>query len=219
VSSSASSSASGSGTGSGSGGAGAASGTGSTSSSSSSSTGFITLVDLTSLQVTADVAEADAASVADGQQATVTFSATSQTVQGTVTQVAVSGTTSNNVVQYPVTVTLDSVPTGAKPGASVSVVITTGSKDNVLEVPTAAITTVGNLHTATVLDNGQQSTVQVGVGLVGNATDEITSGLTEGQTVVLTSTTSTSATTNGGFPGFGGGGAGRRLGGLGGLGG
>jgi macrolide-specific efflux system membrane fusion protein len=214
VSSSSSSSSGGTGSGSGAGGGpGAATSSSGTSSSSTSSTGFITLIDLSSLQVTADVAEADASSVAVGQPAVITFSATSQTVQGKVTQVAVSGTTSSNVVQYPVTVTLDSVPAGAKPGASVSVVITTGTKTNVIEVSSSAVTTVGNTHTVTVLDNGQTQIVPVQVGLVGNTTDEITSGLTAGQTVELAATTSTTTTTNGGFPGgFGGRGAGGGLG-------
>jgi hypothetical protein len=55
--------------------------------------------------------------------------------------------------------------------------------------------------------------VSVETGLVGNNTTEVTSGLTQGQSVVLSSATTT-GTTTGGFPRLGGG-LGRTLGGAG----
>ena len=60
-----------------------------------------------SLQVTADVAEADIADVEVGQPATVTLSATGASMDGTVTAVDTIETVTNNVVEYGVTVTLD----------------------------------------------------------------------------------------------------------------
>jgi hypothetical protein len=161
------------------------------------------------MEVTADVAEADAASVKIGQVAAVTFSATSTTVSGRVTAVALQGTTTSNVVEYPVTVALDSVPPTARPGASVSIVITTGSRSNVLALSSSAVTTLGNTHTVTVLRNGTKQVVPVTIGLVGNSTTQIVSGLSEGDVVVIPTTTTTSTT--GGFPGLGGGGLGTSL--------
>jgi multidrug efflux pump subunit AcrA (membrane-fusion protein) len=181
---------------------------GSSSSSASTSSSFVTLADLTGLQVTAGVAEADAADLEAGQDASVTLSASGTAVSGHVSEVSVSGSTSNNVVTYPVTVSLDEVPDGVKLGASVSVSITTGSAQDALIVPSSAVSGSGNRRTVKVLENGVQRTVPVQVGIEGDTGIQITSGLSAGQTVVLSG--STTSGTGGGFPG---GGAGAGLGG------
>ncbi len=184
------------------------SGSSGTGSSSSSTTGFVVLSDLTRLQVTANIAEADIASVTVGQVATVTLSASNTQTDGTVTAIAVQPTTTNNVVTYPVTVTLDQPPEQARLGASVTISITTGSADNVLVAPTSAVTTLGQRHTVTLRKNGADTLTPVQVGLVGDNGTEITGGLSDGDVLVLP-TTATSTTGNG-FP---------RIGGVGGLGG
>ena len=195
----------------GSGGAGGGAASSSTGSASSAGTsGFLVLTDLTSMQVTTNVAEADAASVQDGQSASITFSASGATATGRVTAVAVDGTTSNNVVNYPVTVTLTSVPKGVRPGATASVVITTSTATDVLELPTAAITSLGSRHTVTLVKGTTRQVTPIEVGVAGGTTTVVTSGLSESDTVELPTTTP--STTTGGLPGFGGAG----LGGLGG---
>ncbi|MFD1369431.1 efflux RND transporter periplasmic adaptor subunit [Actinoplanes sichuanensis] len=189
-------------------------GSSSSSTSSSSSSGFVEIADLTKMQVSASFAEADATSLKDGQVATVTWNALSGTSQSAkVAAIDPSATTSNSVVTYGVTLTLDKVPTGAKVGQTVSVSVTTGSKENVVLVNAAAITTVGNRHTVTVVANGVQENRSVEIGLEGDSATEVTSGLTAGeQVVVKTTSTSTGSGTQqgGGFPGggtgFGGGG-------------
>jgi HlyD family secretion protein len=215
-SSSASSSAS-SGSGSGSSGSGSAGGAGSSgsggsgssgSSSSGSGSSFVVLADLDTLTVTANIAEADAAAVKVGQDASVTFSATSTTVTGKVTQISLSSLTSNNVIQYPVTVTLQNVPSGVRLGATANVSITTGSADNALYVPSSAVTSLGQTHTVTVLRGTAQTVVPVQIGLVGDRGTQILNGLSAGDTVVLP--TSTSTGTTGGFPRLGGLGLGGR---------
>lgn len=226
-SSSAGSSSGGSSSGSGgSGGSGSASGSSASGSSSSgsssgssasgsSSTGLIVLADLTRLEVTASIAEADVTDLEKGQEAQITLSASGTTVSGTVTAVALQGTTSGNVVQYPVTVQLDEAPKGVRLGASARITITTGSADDVLSVPSSAVTTNGRRSTVTVLRGTVRSVVQVETGLKGNSTTEITSGLSEGDTVVLSSGSDSSSLSNTrGVPGMGGG-----MGGMGGFGG
>ncbi|WP_213000267.1 efflux RND transporter periplasmic adaptor subunit [Winogradskya consettensis] len=180
-----------------------------TSSSSTSDSGFIDLADLTKLQVTAAFAEADATKLKEKQTATVTWNALSGTEQSAkVVAVDPQATTSNNVVTYGVTLSLDKVPTGAKPGQTVSVSVTTGSVTDALYVNSAALTSVGNRHTVTVLANGVEETRSVEIGLEGDQATEITSGLTAGEQVVIkTTTTTTSGTgTGGGFGGLTGGG-------------
>ena len=188
-------------------------GTSSTSSAASSSatsagSGFVTIANPSRLEVTANIAEADAAGLKLGQQATVTFPATNDTATGTVTQITPQSTVTNNVVLYPITVALDTAPAGVKTGSTASLAITDGQATGVLEVPTAAITTVGTNHTVTVRRNGTDTTVPVGVGLIGATTTEITSGLAAGDLVVLPSATPSTQTSNApgaGFPRLGGG--------------
>jgi hypothetical protein len=172
----------------------------------SAGNGFITIANPSQLEVTANIAEADAAGLQLGQQATVTFPATNDTATGTVTQITPQSTVTNNVVLYPITVSLDGAPPGVKTGSTASLAITDGQATGVLEVPTAAITTVGTNHTVTVQRGGTQTVVPVGVGLTGVTTTEITSGLQAGDVVVLPSPTPATAPTAGaGFPRLGGG--------------
>ena len=177
--------------------------TGSTSTSSTS--GFIVLSDMSELQVSTYVAEADAGDVELAQHATVTFPALNETAAGTVTSIDLASTVNNNVVEYGVTVTLDDPSSDLRLGQTASVSITVGSKADVLSVPSSAITKIGNLSTVVVRKDGGEATTQVGTGLVGDNGTEITSGLSAGDVVVL----STSTDGGGGFTfpggGFGGG--------------
>ena len=178
------------------------------SSATSAGSGFVTIANPSRLEVTANIAEADAAGLKLGQQATVTFPATNDTATGTVTQITPQSTVTNNVVLYPITVALDTAPAGVKTGSTASLAITDGQATGVLEVPTAAITTVGTNHTVTVRRNGTDTTLPVGVGLIGATTTEITSGLAVGDLVVLPSATPSTQTSNApgaGFPRLGGG--------------
>jgi HlyD family secretion protein len=173
-------------------------------SATSAGTGFLTIANPSRLDVTADIAEADADAIALGQPATVTFPATNGTATGTVTQITPQSTVTNNVVLYPITVALDSAPPGIKVGSTASLAITDGTASGVLEVPTAAITTVGTNHTVTVRRGTTDTVVPVGVGLTGATTTEITSGLAAGDVLVLPSPTTTTPATGGGFPRLGG---------------
>jgi HlyD family secretion protein/macrolide-specific efflux system membrane fusion protein len=152
-------------------------------------------------EVAADFAEADALKVRVGQKATVTFDALADTTAtGVVTSIDTLPTAGQNVTTYGVTVTLDSTPTGLKQGMSASVVVTANEADNVLWVPTAAITTAGGRSTVTVRKDGKDTTVEVTTGLAGDSGTEITSGVAEGDQLVVATTASGG---NSGFP-FGG---------------
>lgn len=180
----------------------------SSSSSSSASTSFVTIATMDQLQVTTMVAEADAAKVQVGQKATVSFSALGSSANGSVTAIDLTQTINNNVVEYGVTVLLDSAPAGVRLGQTSSVSITTSTRDNVLSVPSSAITKSGPISTVTVRKDGQDVVTTVVTGLVGDSGTEITSGLSEGDQVVISSSTVTGGAFT--FPGGGlGGGLGR----------
>ena len=149
--------------------------------------------------VTADFAEADALKVKVGQKAAVTFDALPNTsATGIVTAVDTLPTAGQNVTTYGVTVTLDSAPTGLKQGMSASVVVTANEAADVLWVPTAAITSAGGQSTVTVRKDGKDTTVQVTTGLAGDTGTEVTSGVSEGDQLVVS--TATSGSSGFGFP-------------------
>ncbi|MCU1523154.1 MAG: rane protein [Microbacteriaceae bacterium] len=192
---------------------------------SSAPSGFVTIADTTRLTVTANIAEADIASVIDGQAATVAFPALSDaSTPATVTAIAPTASSSNSVVSYATTIVLDSVPQHLRLGQSAEVTITTRTSGaNALYVPTAAITTANGASTVKVVaQDGSTSSVTVTLGVVGDVGTEITSGLRAGETVVIGTVSATQNSTNtnspfgpgtrggfGGGAGFGGGNSGR----------
>ncbi len=165
-----------------------------------------TIIPKASYQIVASFSEADALKLAVGQKATVTFDALSETAEGTVTEIDILPTSStsgtSSVTTYDATITLDEAPADVKQGMSASVVVTTDEVSDVLWVPTAAVTTAGGVSTVTVRTNGVDSTVTVETGLEGDSGTEITSGLTEGQQVVID--TAGTESSSGGFPAGGG---------------
>jgi macrolide-specific efflux system membrane fusion protein len=195
----------------------AASGTG-TSSTGSSSSGYVTLVGLSSMQVNAAFAESDVAKLAVGQPVTVTVSALGGAqLAAHIAAINPVASSSSSVVQYTVTFALDRANKQLKPGMTANVAVTVAEKDNVLQVPSAAVTGSGRNARVTILKNGVSQTVPVVAGLAGDSATEIVSGLTAGQTYVIsttvarstgagTGTTTTPATRAGG--GLGGGGFG-----------
>ena len=119
---------------------------GASASSSGSGSGgvFIAILDLASLQVAANVNEADIGHVADGQTATFTVSAYgSQRFRGTVNAVSPLGQTSSNVVTYPVTIAVDPQSlNGAAllPDMTANVSVVTAQRAGVVLIPATAVT-------------------------------------------------------------------------------
>ncbi|WP_406642948.1 efflux RND transporter periplasmic adaptor subunit [Amycolatopsis sp. WGS_07] len=183
----------------------------SSASTSGNNTGFIDITDLGNLVVNTSVAEIDVSKVKTGQKATVTLNATpDQPLPATVSSIDLTPTTSSNVVSYGAKLTLSNPPSGLRPGQSASVVITVAEADGVLSVPAAAVRTNGKTNVVTVEQNGQPVSRQVEVGVRGESTVEIKSGLAEGDRVVLTAASPTTSSGSGqqrtgGLGGFGGG--------------
>ena len=196
------------------------SGTAAAVSSASSSTGLVTISDTKNLQVIANFAEADVASIKVGDSAEFNFPALKQDagagpVTGKVTAIGENAATSNNVVSYPVTVSITNPPPTLRLGQSANISVTTATADSALLVPTLAVTTAGNRQTVKVVKNGQTSTVEVKTGISSNGRTEVLSGVAEGDQIELPSIPATVET--GGIS-SGGQGSGR-FGGAGGFGG
>ena len=195
-----------------------------------SSSGFVTLTQLTGMQVLASFSETDAAKLRVGQPATVTVDALpNDELAAHVIAISPIASSSSSVVTYDVTFAVDRSAPQLKPGMSANVDVVTAESDNVVHVPTAAVNGSGSNATVTVLRNGKQTRIAVVAGLQGDSSTAILSGLKSGDSVVLPSV-STSATSGTGT-GLGGtsttsgtggtlsGGGGRSFGGGGGFGG
>ncbi|WP_282202035.1 efflux RND transporter periplasmic adaptor subunit [Kitasatospora fiedleri] len=187
-------------------------------SSGSTPSGFIVLTNPTGMEVTANFSELDSLKLKKGQAATVTLNAQSDTkLDATVLSVSsLPSSSTNGAVQYGATLQIGGDTSTLRTGLSATISVTTGSAEDALSVPTAALQGTGSSRTATVVhDDGSTERVQVAVGIEGDSTVQVTEGLTEGEKVELTSTT---AGTGNGFPsgqfpglgsgagGFGGGG-------------
>jgi macrolide-specific efflux system membrane fusion protein len=153
---------------------------------------------------TASFAESAITGLAVGQSATVLVTGPSVTVPGALTQIVPvasssgsSGGTGSSVATYAVTVTLTDPPATVLSGMSATVTVTTDSVANALRVPATALSgsaTTG--YTVEVVNaNGGTSSVAVQVGVVTTSYVQITSGLSEGDTVVVGTTTTRNSTT------------------------
>lgn len=130
-------------------------------------------------------------------------------VMGTITHVAKEANESDSsVAQYAVQVTIDE-PEGIKVGMTAEAIITTESKENVLTVPIEAIQTQGDQYyvlmedtSAEEAESGETTTeessvaseqVTIEVGLQNEEVAEITSGLSEGDVILLQVVSSSNA--------------------------
>jgi HlyD family secretion protein len=157
-----------------------------------SSTQALALADLSHLDIAITLSEVDVPKVQAGQQVQVTLDADPGAVfTGTVTEVDLVGVTTQGVVNYGATVTLTDSTGAVRPGMNASANIILQQRQNVLLVPNRAVQTVGNRKTVTVLYQGQLIVVPVTLGLSGDTSSEVLSGLQEGDVVVIGQTTTT----------------------------
>jgi multidrug efflux pump subunit AcrA (membrane-fusion protein) len=147
---------------------------------------FIELGDITNLTVRAEFSEADVGRLAVGQVASIALPHVDKPVSGKVSQIDPAATVSNRLVRYGVTITFDQVPADLLLGQSATVTVTTASVDNVLYVTSAAVTGVeaGDATVNVRTPAGDESRA-VTIGLRGDQYTEVTSGLVEGDIVVL----------------------------------
>ncbi len=189
--------------------------------------------------------EIDAAKVALGDPATLTFDALpSLSLAGTVVQISPVGTVSQGVVSYNVQIGFSqpadtSSTNQVKSGMSVTANIVTQVDQNVIAVPNAAVVTAGSgsyiLEPSTPVSAADLASsanggivlpatkqVPVTIGLANDTMTEIDSGVNVGDQIIvqtIKSTTATKTATTGGTSALQllGGGAGARVGGGGGF--
>ena len=150
--------------------------------------GFVTLTDLGTNEVRARFSEADTAKIRPGMAAKVEFESLGQQLTARVVRIDPIETVVANVVTYTVTLLLDKKLEELKPGMTGNVDVIIAQKQNVLRLPVTAINPRNGRATVQVVgpDGETLETRQVTTGLKGDDDVEITSGLSEGDKVVVT---------------------------------
>lgn len=153
------------------------------------------IYDLSYLKMEMNVDELNIGKVQVGQSVTITANALpGQVFTGEVERVSVNGTTTNGFTNYPVTIVLREYGE-LKPGMNVSAEIQGETAQNALCVPVAAVSRGNTVQVAlpgalgedgvTVADPTQAEERPVILGINDSAYIEVTSGLEEGETVLI----------------------------------
>ena len=161
------------------------------------------------------LSEVDVANIETGNKATLTFDALEDlTLTGKVTGVDLVGSANSGVISYGIEITLDTIEDNIRAGMSVSTNIITNSKTNVLIVPTTAVKSnddgtyyvqvLSDTYDLTdktnsikgVTSDSLPATKIVGIGLSDDTNTEITSGLAEGDQIIVRTSSSASASTS-----------------------
>ncbi|MBN1174422.1 MAG: efflux RND transporter periplasmic adaptor subunit [Micromonosporaceae bacterium] len=156
---------------------------------SQSSSGFIVLAGTNDVAVTAQFTEAEVTKIAVDQTAAITLpNLPGQEFAGKVLQIDPAGTISTKLVRYAAVIAFDTIPETVLYGQTANVAVITESAADVLYVPSTAISG-RNDTTATVVvrANGKEERRTVQIGLRGDVSTEITSGLAEGEEVLTVS--------------------------------
>jgi len=161
-----------------------------------------TIATLTTKQKIAEITlnEVDIADVEVGQKGIITFDALDDlSITGEVSEVDIAGTVSQGVVTYDLNIAFDSEDEKRiKQGMSISAVIITKAKQNVLLVPNSAIKYQDDINYVEILSNDNAvEHKQVEIGLSNDIYTEIINGIQAGDKVISSQTkTSSSGVSN-----------------------
>jgi RND family efflux transporter MFP subunit len=152
----------------------------------------VEVVNLSSLQVNTILSKMDAPKVKAGDPAQMTldelpgktYTATVMSV-GPVPVGATPGAIPRGVVNYPVVFSIENSDGAIKPGMTTKLNVEVARRDHDLLIPSGAVQVLGASKFVTVLVNGQPIQTPITTGLSNDQFTEVTSGLKEGDAVVL----------------------------------
>lgn len=155
--------------------------------SAGTNTNLFVVADYSKMNMVIPVDELDITYIEIGQKATVLVDALpDQEFSAEVTKIAAEGTIREGVANYDVTLTMkDTRALKGSMTGNASIVV--AQKDNVLLVPSEAITTTGGRKRVTLLKDGKPVPTNVKTGLSSDTVTEIISGVEEGDTLVISS--------------------------------
>lgn len=138
-----------------------------------------------------DISEIDVSKIKQGQKATITLDSISgKTFTGKVVSIDKIGTVSSNVTSYPAIIKFDTDAPEILPNMSATANIILESKSDVLVVPSTSVKQTNGQYTVVVVGKNEQKIVNIEVGLISDTQMEITSGLSEGDIIIVSQTSS-----------------------------
>ncbi|SDF21635.1 efflux RND transporter periplasmic adaptor subunit [Sporolituus thermophilus] len=147
---------------------------------------LMTIADMSKMQIETQIDESDIGKVKVGQKATFTVDAyPGQTFTGVVSSISEKASIQQNVVYYPVIIDVETGAELLKPTMTARVSILVGESKNTLLVPLMAVKENKGQRYVQVLRDGQPQNIPVTTGLTSDDKIEITSGLAEGDLVLL----------------------------------
>ncbi|WP_231494817.1 efflux RND transporter periplasmic adaptor subunit [Cellulomonas sp. KRMCY2] len=157
-----------------------------TTTASATSSAQLVVVGTDSWELDVAVDDGDVALIAVGDQAEITVEDATSTIFGVVTEIGLISTSTSGVAAYPVVIAVTGRPEGVHDGVSADVEIIYERRSDALTVPSAAVRTVDGESVVTQSgSDGEAVSTVVTVGQTMGDLTEITSGLVEGDEVVV----------------------------------
>lgn len=148
----------------------------------------ITIAQTSDLQISADVPETDALTLAQGMPASITFDAlpSQDPIETTVAQIYPAAKAIQGVPTFHVILSLAQGHTNLRAGITANITIHADKRDHVIAVPRRVVTKKSGKTYVTIQDaSGALHDTEVQTGLIGSdGLEEISSGLQEGDTIV-----------------------------------
>ncbi|MGI6092944.1 MAG: efflux RND transporter periplasmic adaptor subunit [Negativicutes bacterium] len=159
---------------------------------------ILTVADMSKMQISAKVDQTDIGKIALGQQVKFTVDAyPGKEFTGKVTIISRKPVVEQNVTYYEVTIDVDNAENKLNPGMVARVSITISERKGALTVPLAAVRTdKTGKYVVVEGQNGQTRNVPITTGITGEQRVEITSGLNDGDKVVIAQVKTQTPTSN-----------------------
>ncbi len=141
------------------------------------------IVNIDTVKVKASVPESVVNNIQPGSKVTVTIDSLKKSVEGTVTVVAPKA--DSTTMGYPAEIALDNPSEEIKPGMSAQIDLYTGTLENIIALPLDAVIEQDGQHIVYIVENDQAKEVFVETGVSNDSQIEITTGLEDGQIVVV----------------------------------
>jgi multidrug efflux pump subunit AcrA (membrane-fusion protein) len=136
--------------------------------------------------VNGTVSSTQVGQLAVGDQATITVSGSTSNVFGTLTSVSKLASSSSGASTFPIVVDVTGSPSGIYGGSSATMSIVTKELQDVVVVPTSALSYSGNNTTVTLDSGGAKVTRTVTIGAASGGNTQVTSGLVVGDKIYVT---------------------------------
>lgn len=146
----------------------------------------INMLSTTPFQLKVNIYEQDIVNVKVGDEVKINLVAfPKKTFAGKVLSIDPAETIIDNVVYYEVTIEFPDQPQGIRSGMTADITIETNKKDDVITVPRNAVAQIDDTMSIQVIKNRKIENVNITTGLEGNDFFEVTSGLSEGDVIVV----------------------------------